>query len=252
MRKTVASAMRSRILGHRGTSADRPENTLEAFVEAAAQGADGTELDVMVCGSGELIVCHDEWLDRLAGEHREVIRTPWNELRRIDVGSKLGFRPAHIPLLAEVIDTMPKDFVFNVELKCITVDDYGLSEKTAELVLSMRAERRIFFSSFNPLCLLRLARRFPQLPRGFLIDPDRPWTPQAWFWLPLTASTSVHPHWTACTPERISAWHRRSLEVVAWTVDDELEARRLQSLGVDWLITNTPAKLRSAIDGSHH
>ena len=87
-----------RILGHRGASADFPENTLEAFSGAIAQRADGVELDVMRCASGELVVCHDEWLDRLAGLHWEVLTTPWWKLKGVDVGSRLGFAPARIPL----------------------------------------------------------------------------------------------------------------------------------------------------------
>ena len=89
-----------RLLAHRGASADFPENTLEAMRGAMEQGADGVELDVIRCGSGELVVCHDEWLDRLAGLHWDVRETPWRKLKRLDVGSRLGFAPARIPLLA--------------------------------------------------------------------------------------------------------------------------------------------------------
>ena len=64
------------LLAHRGASADAPENTLTAFAEAARQGADGVELDVMLCASGELVVCHDEKLDRLAGLPWRVQATP--------------------------------------------------------------------------------------------------------------------------------------------------------------------------------
>src|SRR5215218_8651774 len=75
------------ILAHRGASADFPENTLEAFMGAVAQGADGVELDVMRCSTGELVVCHDERLDRLAGRDWWVHATPWWKLKRADVGS---------------------------------------------------------------------------------------------------------------------------------------------------------------------
>src|SRR4051812_31629861 len=99
------------LLAHRGASKDAPENTLEAFAEAVRQRADGVELDAMVCGSGEVVVCHDEWLDRLAREHWEVRTTPLWKLRSADVGTPLGFDTARIPLLEEVIDALPKHFV---------------------------------------------------------------------------------------------------------------------------------------------
>ena len=92
------------LLAHRGASADAPENTIAAFREAARQGADGVELDAQICGSGEIVVWHDERLNRLAHLDWEVVRTPWRKLQRADVGTPLGFPPARIPLLEEVVD----------------------------------------------------------------------------------------------------------------------------------------------------
>ena len=238
-----------RILGHRGASADFPENTLEAFEGAVKQGADGVELDVMRCASGELVVCHDEWLDRLAGLHWEIAKTSWRKLKTADVGSRLGFRPARIPLLEEVFELLPSHFFVNVELKCDVVDDLGLSVAVGQYLASRRDAARVFVSSFNPLCLVRFARAFPALSRGFLIDPDRAWLPQAYGWLPIVAKTSVHPHFSACTPARVNAWHERHWQVAAWTVDDPDEARSLRAMGVEWLITNKPAAMRAALSG---
>lgn len=237
-----------RILAHRGASADFPENTLEAFRGAMEQGADGVELDVIRCGSGELVVCHDEWLDRLAGLHWDVRQTPWRKLKRLDVGSRLGFAPARIPLLDEVFDLLPSSMAINVELKCIEMDDRGLALAVAERVHDRHLAERVFLSSFDPYCLVRVARAYPHLKRGYLIDPDLPWIPQAWFWLPITALTSVHPHFSQVTAERVNRWHRRGWSLAVWTVDDIDEARRLRALGVDDLITNRPGALRRELE----
>src|SRR5688500_1633697 len=105
------------LLAHRGASKDAPENTLEAFEEGVRQGADGVELDAMVCGSGEVVVCHDERLNRLARRDLEVRTTAYWKLRTLDVGSPLGFKPARIPLLAEVLRSLPAHFLINIELK---------------------------------------------------------------------------------------------------------------------------------------
>ena len=86
-----------RILGHRGASAEFPENTIEAFLGAAEQGADGVELDVMRCASGELVVCHDERLDRLAGLELEFARTSWRRLKTVDVGLSSRLRASADP-----------------------------------------------------------------------------------------------------------------------------------------------------------
>ncbi len=243
----MVGPMSMRILGHRGASAEFPENTIEAFVGAAEQGADGVELDVMRCATGELVVCHDEHLDRLAGLDIEIAHASWRRLKTVDVGSRLGFRPARIPLLHEVIDALPTGLMVNIELKNDAVDDRGLSEAVGALVSDRRLLDRAIVSSFNPLCLVRLARAFPEVRRGLLLDPGKPWVPQAWLWLPVTAPTSVHPAFSQCSPERAARWHAAHLELAVWTVDDVDEARQLRAMGVEWLITNRPGALRSEL-----
>jgi glycerophosphoryl diester phosphodiesterase len=233
------------ILGHRGASHDFPENTLEAFVGAKAQGADGIELDVMRCASGELVVTHDEELTRLAGRPWVVARTPYWKLKEADVGSRLGFKPARIPLLHEVFDALPKDFFVNIELKCDTLEDRGLSVEVGRYVEREGLDERVVISSFNPLCLVRLAAAFPNLKRALLIDPDKPWWPQAHFWLPVIGRDGVHPYFKDTTEDRVRRWKERGLRLGVWTVDDFQEADRLEFLGIDYLITNEPQKIRN-------
>jgi glycerophosphoryl diester phosphodiesterase len=235
------------IFAHRGASRDAPENTLPAFALAQAQGADGVELDVMRCNTGELVVCHDEVLDRLAGVRWELARTPWWKLRRLDVGSRLGFPAVRLALLEEVLDLLPTSVQINIELKCDQPDDRGLSLAVARLLTERREGGRCFLSSFNPLCLVRVARAFPALRRGLLIDPARGWFQQAHLWLPLAASTSVHPQAGAISFERVQRWHARGYAVVAWTVDGLEQARALRAMQVDVCITNTPGALREAL-----
>lgn len=234
------------ILAHRGASADFPENTLEAFNAAVAQGADGVELDVMRCATGELVVCHDEQLSRLAGLEWWVHTTPWWKLQKADVGSALGFAPARIPRLEEVLESLPEALLVNVELKCETVDDHGLTHAVGELVESWGLHERVLCSSFNPLCLMRLGARFPRIRRGQLIDPDKGWLLQSLL-RPLTGRDSVHPHFSACTPERVARWKALGLKIAVWTVDDPAVARALERLEVDYVITNRPAELRNAL-----
>lgn len=237
-----------RLLAHRGASADAPENTLPAFEEALRQGADGIELDVMTCGSGELVVCHDERLDRLAGLDWEVRWTSWERLQRADVGTRLGFAPARIPRLDDVLALVPRgDFRVNVELKCDRLEDDGLSLAAVERVRAHGLEEQVVFSSFNPLCLLRVAGRWPNLRRGFLVDPDHAVGMQEKVLAPLCANFALHPHASTVTPEKVAAWHARGWEVAAWTVDDAAEAARLAAAGVDVCITNRPAALRAGL-----
>jgi len=108
---------------------------------------------------------------------------------------------------------------------------------------------RVVISSFNPLCLFRTAAAAPSLRRGYLIDPDKRWGPQAYLLNPLVSSHSVHPYDEQCTPERVEEWRQKGLRVAVWTVDDPERARMLEEMGVSYLITNKPRVLREALRG---
>src|SRR5512133_997501 len=91
MARTVRPAPRAPgrplVLGHRGASADAPENTLAAFRLAMEQGADGVELDAWRCATGEVVVIHDEDTRRVAGVELRVPDAPLAALRALDVGA---------------------------------------------------------------------------------------------------------------------------------------------------------------------
>ena len=235
------------MLGHRGASADAPENTLEAFAEAARQGADGVELDAMVCGSGEVVVCHDERLHRLAGLSWEVRKTPLQKLQQADVGSALGFAPARIPTLESVLRQLPEHFWINIELKCDELEDGGLAKKVGALVDALELAERVVISSFNPWSLFRIAASHPHLRRGVLVDPDRSFHLQEGIVAPLLANFAIHPFHEACTAERVARWRARGWNVAVWTVDDPVRARHLRDWGVTECITNRPGELKRGL-----
>jgi glycerophosphoryl diester phosphodiesterase len=233
-----------RILGHRGASLDFPENTLEAIFGAVAQGADGVEFDVLRCASGELVVCHDELLTRVTGQPLKVSQTKWPVLQTLDVGSRLGFKPAKIPLLSEVYDSVPANFVMNLEMKCDAFDDAGLSVEVAHFLKHRRETERTIVSSFNPWCLIKLASAAPLLRTGLLIDPARNVPSQVDQWAPLVANFSVHPYFGQTTKNQLKNWQQQRRRVIVWTVDDLKTARQLEEWGVDDVITNRPGALR--------
>ncbi len=233
-----------RILGHRGASADAPENTLPAFELALAQGADGVELDARLCASGEVVVFHDERLDRLTGRPGRVARTPWSTLRTLEV-TAAGSR-ARIPLLSEVLEALPRAAFLNVELKA-DIGGFRLAARVGRLLLEGNHQAHVVVSSFQPWCLLALAACAPTLHRGYLLEPKRPWWLESGVLAPLVGRDAVHPADSQLTRSRLEAWHARGREVAVWTVDDPARARTLAGWGVDTLITNRPAVLRAAL-----
>lgn len=239
-----------RILGHRGASSDAPENTLAAFRLALAQGADGVELDARLCGSGEVVVFHDQRLERLTGATGLVADTPWPELARLEVrAGPPGAAPGRIPLLAEVLEALPRTALLNVELKSEGWAGSAVADAAGALLESGRHHDQVVVSSFDARCLLRLALAHPRLRRGLLLDPDRPQFFQRALALPLVGRDAVHPEATRLTEDEVRRWHAGGREVAAWTVDDPEVARRLAAWGVDSCITNRPGVLRAALGG---
>ena len=234
-----------RILGHRGASADAPENTLPAFELALAQGADGVELDARLCASGEVVVFHDERLDRLTGRSGRVARTPWTTLRTLEVATAAG--RGRIPLLSEVLEVLPRTALINVELKA-DVGGMRLAARVARLLLAGNHQTHVVVSSFQPLCLLAFAGHAPTLRRGYLLEPKWPWWLESGVLAPLVGRDAVHVADSQLTRERLERWKARGREVAVWTVDEPARARTLEGWGVDSLITNCPGALRAALE----
>ena len=124
------------IFAHRGASDAAPENTLPAFARAVEQGADGIELDVHLSRDGELVVIHDETLDRTTDGAGWVKDRTLAELRALRADNGLpGFAEARIPTLREVLDLLrPTDLLLNIELKTSLVWYEGIEAKTLALV----------------------------------------------------------------------------------------------------------------------
>jgi glycerophosphoryl diester phosphodiesterase len=234
------------VLGHRGASADAPENTLAAFRLAMEQGADGVELDVWRCATGEVVVHHDEDTRRVAGAGLLVPDAPLAALRALDVGAWKGerFRGERIPLLAEVLGAVPGAIV-NVELKS-RGRDVRLAAAAARVLRAAGAQGRVVVSSFDWRLAVAFRVAAAEIPVGLLFDraSARRWLPLA---VPLLGASAVHPERTLATAERVRRWAGRGLGVAVWTIDDAEEARRLAALGATALVTNVPARIAAAV-----
>jgi glycerophosphoryl diester phosphodiesterase len=236
------------VIAHRGASADALENTLAAFALARAQGADGVELDVMRCGSGEVVVFHDDDLARLGKRPGRTRQTPLAALAEIDLGG--GER---IPLLDAVLEALGPLLV-NIELKSppswlARLSDDGLAAAVAGLIRRHGAESRALVSSFDPLLLQRFRRVAPEIATGLLFEHDQP-RPlrQAWA-AAFLRPTALHPEAALVDAVTLARWRSAGHLVHVWTVDDPAELRFLAALGIDAVITNRPAPARAAMGG---
>ncbi len=238
------------LLGHRGLSARFRENTLLAFVRAIEEGADGVELDVRLCGSGELVVLHDATLRRLWGDPRSAADLSLAEIRRVAPG---------IPTLADAWEAVGGRGELHLEVKSDRIAFSPLAEpgapwsRTAVAVAGWirsgglhRAPRGLVVSSFDPRILKVVASAVPRVPCALIFGGAR--RPP----FPLRVAKgvgcrAVHPEARLVTDKVVRSARRAKLAVRAWTVDEPKELRRLARLGIDAVISNDPTAARRAL-----
>lgn len=224
-------------IAHRGFAEVYPENTLAAVRGAAADGAAAVEVDVRRCGSGEVVVCHDETVDRVTDGSGQVSALSLDVLASLDV---LGSGEA-VPTLAAVVETLPDGVALNVELK-----ERGLAGDVLGTLANRPDGAAWWLSSFDSGALEEAraaAAAFgaddgPTRIEAALLVP--PGTDD-----PVAAAVAcdadlLHPHERDCSVDLVAAAHEAGLPVNAWTVRSETTARRLVRAGVDGLIADAP------------
>ena len=223
------------ILAHRGDSEHFPENTMAAFDGAMQAGADGIELDVRLCASGELVVFHDEHLQRLCGDSRRLADLTWAELQSCRVQGQ------RVPLLREVFEALPTALI-NVEIKQHALRQaLPVVQATIRALREARALDRVVVSSFDPRLLALLRALDPDVPRALLYARTQGvvfW--QAWLAVPLGV-VALHPQHDLVDALALERCRAQGLRMHVWTVDEPDRIAYLSELGVDAIICNDPA-----------
>jgi glycerophosphoryl diester phosphodiesterase len=236
------------VIGHRGASAIEPENSVEAFARARADGADGIELDVLLCATGEVIVFHDDDLVRLSGRPERIDALSLAELRAVRLSSG-----ARIPTLDEAFEACGPSMLVNVELKAAAdmrlASIAALADGVARAVARAGVAARVLVSSFSPFAVRAWRRRAPDVPAALLFERDLPLPLRRAWAARLLRPAALNPELVLCTRERVDRWHERGYAVNVWTVDGEGPVRACQELGVDGIITNDPARTRKILRG---
>jgi glycerophosphoryl diester phosphodiesterase len=163
------------VIGHRGASADRPENTLASFDEALRQGCDAVELDLRLTADGIPVVWHDDTLEKLGQPGRSVADLDAGRLRGLDAGGWFdeGFAGEHIPTLDEVLERYASRTKLLLEIKD-EQDDARNGELVRAVVERIRlhgAEESVFILSFSDLILDLAAGAAPGLRRVLNFRP---------------------------------------------------------------------------------
>lgn len=229
----------SMIYAHRGASGYAPENTLEAFRLAMDMGADGFELDVHLSKDGELVVIHDETVDRTTNGTGLVMNLTLAELKNLDASNGMGnYQGARIPTLGEVYDLI-KDtkHIVNVEIKTDSIFYPGIERKCLELEKEKGMEGRIIYSSFNHYTMQSLKVMEPEAKTGLLYEAI---IPRPWEYAKQLGADYLHPIksnvWFPGLAEETLA---NGIGMNLWTVNDEATMQECLKHGAG-IITNYP------------
>jgi glycerophosphoryl diester phosphodiesterase len=242
------------IIAHRGSSAHAPENTIAAFELALEQGADAIELDAKLTADGEVVVIHDQTVNRTTGGVGKVREMRLDQLRTLDAGEYYDstFIGEKIPTLGEVFEAVGHSLYINVELTNYATLTDSLPEKVAELVKQHGMSEQVLFSSFNPLALSKIRSLVPEAPLGLLAMPG---IAGAWAFSPLSNLIhhhALHPEKSSVTPSRVASLHNKGKKIFVYTVNDSQTMRDLYSWKVDGIITDDPVLARDVLTGAPH
>jgi glycerophosphoryl diester phosphodiesterase len=223
------------ITAHRGASVAAPENTLAAFREAMAAGADYAELDVQHTRDGEIVVVHDADLMRMGGDPRRVADLAAAEIAAIDIGRKYDakFAGEVPPTLAEVIRLVRGRMKLNIELK-YNVPDPGLAPAVIELLRREQFLDDVVITSLDYAALKQVEGIEPRLRTGHIVTASvgNVLRTEADF-LSLSSAQA--------TASLVRRAHRAGKEVHVWTVNSPEVVVRMIERGVDNIITDDPA-----------
>ncbi len=244
-------------LAHRGASAHAPENTLEAFRLGLESGAGGLEMDAHLTRDGEVVVIHDDAVDRTTDGTGLVRDMTLEELRRLDAGHNFSpdgdsfpyrGKELRIPTLREVYERFPEAAV-NVELK---EGQSGIQERVLEIIEEFDAEKRTLVASFE----YPIIRRFREVSGGRIsTGASRAEISIFYFASKVFLEKFVpvgydalqvpirHRGLEIVTPRFIKAARSRGVRVDVWTINDEKEMRLLLDLGADVIMTDEPEML---------
>ena len=222
-------------IGHRGAKGYEPENTFVSFQKALDMQVDGIELDVHLSADGEIIVIHDESIDRTTNGKGFVNTLSLRELNAFRIDGK-----SEIPTLQEVFDLINQDCFINIELK-----SYEVTNKVVSLIEKYVTKKgwkydRFLVSSFDWNALQQVAFLNDKIPIGVLTETD---LELALAFAKFIQAKSIHPHFHLLTKENTAQMQEKGLQVFPWTINELEDIQKIKTFNVNGIITDFPNRI---------
>ncbi|MBG9984364.1 glycerophosphodiester phosphodiesterase [Aerococcaceae bacterium DSM 111022] len=228
------------IIAHRGYSAKYSENTMLAFKEANKFSIAGIELDVHQTLDNQLVICHDETINRTSNGTGWIKDMTLNELEQYSFYGKFKEYKDHpdckIPTLDEFLDwAQDFEFLINIELKTDQIEYVGIEQQVIDLVNKYHLQDRIILSSFNHYSVLRALDVDHSISLGFLndtgiLDPGDYCTKYN--------VSQYHPSHHSLNPEAIDNCQSQNISINVYTVNDPEIMLELQAANITRIFTD--------------
>ena len=240
------------VIGHRGAAACAPENTLAGFRKAKELDCRWVEFDVRLTADDQLILLHDEKLERTTNGRGKAALLPLAEIRRYDAGCRFGpsFRGERVPTLADAVVLLGELGVgANVELKAVR----GREAETGAMAAALL--RRVWppqlpaplISSFSPNALAAAQACAPRIGRGILFHS----VPKNWRLLAeRLGCVTIHAYHRNLDPALVAEIRESGYPLLAYTVNDPARAYTLFCWGVTSVFSDVPHILSAAAESA--
>ncbi len=237
---TIISCMEQHkllVIGHRGAMGHETENTIASIEKALELKVDMIEIDVFKIASGELVVFHDDTVERLTNGTGNIEDYSWEELQKLVVTGN-----HKIPLLITVLDVIDAKVPINIELKG------GGTAKDVNLIMQKYIEEKgwkwddFLISSFNWEELIIMRQVNNNVAIAILIEEANPLEA-----LPIAKelkAVAINPDYEKLDIEIVNEIHAAGFKIYPWTVNEEQAILKMKRIGVDGVFTNYPERVK--------
>ncbi len=250
------------VISHQGGDFLWPSNTLYAFENSVELGVDILEFDIHGSKDGELVVIHDDTVDRTTDGSGLVKEQTVSELKALNAGhnwsperkgERFPYRDLNleIPLLTEVFDAFPNEHM-SIEIKQL---EPSITQSLCDLIREYKLETQVLVGSFHPEALQDFRERCPEVAtsttstevrnafilRTLFLDKFFPATAQA-FQVPESQGRL-----RIITPKFIKLAKNKNMNLQAWTINETADMQRLVEMGIDGIITDRPDRLKKVL-----
>lgn len=230
------------VIAHRGASRAAPENTLSAMKKAIEYGADYAECDVFRTKDGEIVLFHDEEMERTTGQPGMIWEYTLAELREFEVGSWFSedFSGEPIPTLREVIRLVKDHIKLNIEVK-VSGKDPDIAQKVVDIIRSENFLEECMVTSFEKPVIEKVKEIAPEVITGFIFDEDHPPDIFEGSWEIVCSKRNI------VDKEFVRDAKQNGKRLFVWTVNYPSEMKKFINLGVDGIITDVPDLLKDIL-----